>query len=72
MIRDLHLADMFTIANGFCGVAAIFAAMKFVDTAGAGHVYLAAGLIVAALVFDLLDGRTAPLASHRLCAGPRA
>jgi CDP-diacylglycerol--serine O-phosphatidyltransferase len=59
MIRALHLADLFTIANGFCGVAAIFAAMKFVDTEHAGHVYLATGLIVAALVFDVLDGRIA-------------
>jgi len=23
MIRSFHLADVFTIANGFCGVAAI-------------------------------------------------
>ena len=59
LIRDLHLADLFTIANGFCGVAAIFAAMKFVDTLNVRHVYFATGLIVAALVFDLLDGRIA-------------
>jgi CDP-diacylglycerol--serine O-phosphatidyltransferase len=59
MIRDLHLADLFTIANGLCGMAAIFAAMQFVDTAHAGRVFLAAGLIAAALVFDLLDGRIA-------------
>ena len=59
MIRDLHLADLFTIANGFCGVAAIFAAMKFVDTLNAGHVYFATGLILAAFVFDVLDGRVA-------------
>ena len=29
MLRDFHLADLFTIANGFCGVAALFAAMRF-------------------------------------------
>ena len=59
LIRDLHLADLFTIANGFCGVAAIFEAMKFVDTLNVRHVYFATGLIVAALVFDLVDGRIA-------------
>jgi CDP-diacylglycerol--serine O-phosphatidyltransferase len=32
MIRSFHLADFFTIANGFCGVGAIFAAMKYLST----------------------------------------
>lgn len=59
MIRSFHLADLFTIANGFCGVAAIFEAMKFLNTYDARHVYLAALLIPVALVFDVLDGRVA-------------
>ena len=28
MIRDFHAADFFTLANGGCGTAAIFLAMK--------------------------------------------
>jgi CDP-diacylglycerol--serine O-phosphatidyltransferase len=59
MIRSFHLADLFTIANGFCGVGAIFEAMKFLGTNDAGHIYLAALLIPVALVFDVLDGRIA-------------
>jgi CDP-diacylglycerol--serine O-phosphatidyltransferase len=59
MIRSFHLADLFTIANGFCGVSAIFEAMKFLNTADARHIYLAAALIPIALVFDVLDGRIA-------------
>jgi CDP-diacylglycerol--serine O-phosphatidyltransferase len=59
MIRSFHLADLFTIANGFCGVGAIFEAMKFLTTNDAGHLYLAALLIPVALVFDVLDGRVA-------------
>ncbi len=59
MIRSFHLADLFTIANGFCGVAAIFEAMKFLDTRDAKHAYVAALLIPVALVFDVLDGRVA-------------
>jgi CDP-diacylglycerol--serine O-phosphatidyltransferase len=59
MIRSFHLADLFTIANGFCGVGAIFEAMKFLNTNDAGHIYLAALLIPIALVFDVLDGRVA-------------
>ena len=59
MIRSFHLADLFTIANGFCGVSAIFEAMKFLSTHDTRHLYLAALLIPVALVFDVLDGRTA-------------
>jgi CDP-diacylglycerol--serine O-phosphatidyltransferase len=56
MIRSFHLADVFTIANGFCGVGAIFEAMKFLSTRDTRHLYLAASLIPVALVFDVLDG----------------
>lgn len=59
MLRQFTLADFFTLANGLCGVAAIFAAMRFLVTADAQHVYLAAALIPVALVLDVLDGRIA-------------
>ncbi len=59
MIRNFHLADLFTISNGFCGVWAIFEAMKYIRTGEAGHVYKGALLIPLALVFDVLDGRIA-------------
>ena len=32
MLRSFHVADDFTIANAFCGVSAIFEAMKFLGT----------------------------------------
>jgi CDP-diacylglycerol---serine O-phosphatidyltransferase len=59
MIRSFHLADLFTLANGFCGVAAIFEAMKFLRDGDKRHAYAAALLIPLALVFDVLDGRLA-------------
>jgi CDP-diacylglycerol---serine O-phosphatidyltransferase len=59
MIRSFHLADFFTIANAFCGVSAIFEAMKFLGTHDERHLYLAAFLIPVALLFDVLDGRIA-------------
>src|SRR5712691_8275558 len=59
MIRSFHLADVFTIANGFCGVGAIFEAMKYLGTHESRHLYLAALLVPVALVFDVLDGRIA-------------
>ena len=59
MIRSFHLADVFTIANGGCGVAAIFHAMSFIEDKQLWHLALAVGLIPLALVFDVLDGRIA-------------
>jgi CDP-diacylglycerol--serine O-phosphatidyltransferase len=59
MIRDFHLADFFTLANGASGMAAIFLTMEYVREPRAEKVYGAALLVVAALVFDVLDGRIA-------------
>ena len=59
MIRDFQLADFFTLANGCCGTAAIFLAMHHVREAGADKVYAAGILVIAALFFDVMDGRIA-------------
>jgi CDP-diacylglycerol--serine O-phosphatidyltransferase len=59
MIRGFHLADLFTIGNGICGVTAIFQAMKFLGTQDSRHLYLGALLVPLALIFDVLDGRIA-------------
>jgi CDP-diacylglycerol--serine O-phosphatidyltransferase len=59
MIRSFHLADFFTVANGFCGIAAIFEIIKYSSTGHVRHAYFAALLVPLALVFDVLDGRIA-------------
>ncbi len=59
MIREFHLADWFTLGNAICGVGALFSAMSFLETANTQHIYFAAALVFAALVFDVLDGRIA-------------
>ncbi len=59
MIREFHLADWFTLANGMCGVGALFASMTFLQTAEVRHLYFACALIPLAFVFDVLDGRVA-------------
>jgi CDP-diacylglycerol--serine O-phosphatidyltransferase len=59
MIRDFHFADLFTLANGFCGITAIFQALNFVGTGDRSHLYVAVGMIPLAIVFDFLDGRVA-------------
>ena len=59
MIRGFHLADLFTLANAACGVAAVFCAMKYLGDHSLAYFYVAAALAPAALVFDVLDGRIA-------------
>ena len=59
MIRDFHLADVMTLSNGACGTAAIFLAMDHVREALVDKVYAAGLLVVAALLFDVMDGRIA-------------
>jgi CDP-diacylglycerol--serine O-phosphatidyltransferase len=59
MIRGFHLADFFTLANAGCGVAAVFCGMVYATSQSVPYFFAAAGLVVAALVFDVLDGRIA-------------
>ena len=59
MIREFHLADWFTLGNAVCGAGALFSTMTYLETGFVKHVYFASGLIFAALVFDVLDGRIA-------------
>jgi CDP-diacylglycerol--serine O-phosphatidyltransferase len=59
MIREFHLADWFTLGNAVCGIGSIFSTMTFVLSNEVVHIYYAAALVFAALVFDVLDGRIA-------------
>lgn len=59
MIREFHLADWFTLGNAICGTGALFSMMSFLSSGDRFHIYLAATLVFAALVFDVLDGRIA-------------
>jgi CDP-diacylglycerol--serine O-phosphatidyltransferase len=59
MIREFHLADWFTLANAVCGTGALFSMLTYLQTTDVMHVYFACGMVVAALIFDVLDGRIA-------------
>ena len=59
MIRSFHLADWFTLGNAVCGVGSLFATINYIQDHGAEHVYYACALVLAAFVFDVLDGRVA-------------
>jgi CDP-diacylglycerol--serine O-phosphatidyltransferase len=59
LIRAFHLADVFTLANAACGVAAIGMAMRSLVTQRTEDLLVAAAFAPAALLFDVLDGRIA-------------
>lgn len=59
MLRAFHLADFVTLANGACGVAAIFCSLAFARAGADRLIYIATALVVLALVFDVLDGHIA-------------
>ncbi len=59
MLRSFHLADLLTIANGCCGIGAVFRAMRFMESHAIRDIYIAVLLIPLAIVFDVLDGRIA-------------
>ncbi|MDR3380388.1 CDP-alcohol phosphatidyltransferase family protein [Cupriavidus basilensis] len=59
MIRELHLADLFTLGNAACGMASVFFAMFYIASGSPAHFMAAAALAPAAFIFDVLDGRIA-------------
>ena len=59
MIREFHLADWFTLANAVCGTGAMFSSMSYLENGDTKHLHYAAALVLAALIFDVLDGRIA-------------
>lgn len=59
MIRGFQLADFFTLANAGCGVAAVLFAMLYIETRSVIYFFGSGAMMMAALVFDVLDGRIA-------------
>jgi len=59
MIREFHLADVFTLGNAACGVGAVFLSMAYMASQSLPQFLWAAALAPAAFVFDVFDGRIA-------------
>lgn len=59
MIREFHFADWFTLGNAVCGTVAVLTAMNYLRSPEVERLYVSGALILAALVFDVLDGRIA-------------
>ncbi|KAF2664936.1 phosphatidylserine synthase [Microthyrium microscopicum] len=61
MIRALHLADLITELNGFCGIMSIFSSLRYVQGPSTEYGYLWAALAFMpfGLFFDFMDGKVA-------------
>ncbi|KAJ9134739.1 CDP-diacylglycerol--serine O-phosphatidyltransferase [Pleurostoma richardsiae] len=61
LIRAMHLADLITELNGFCGIMSIFASLRYClgDPTALGNLYTALALLPLGLFFDFMDGKVA-------------
>lgn len=59
MIRDFQVADFLTLGNGFSGMGAILACMKYAVSGEPWALKLAFGLLPISITCDVLDGRVA-------------
>ncbi|KAH8903897.1 CDP-diacylglycerol--serine O-phosphatidyltransferase [Coniochaeta sp. PMI_546] len=60
LIRALHLADLITELNGFCGVMSIFSSMRYLSSpTSTGNLYAALAFLPFGLFFDFMDGKVA-------------
>ena len=66
MVRSYTPADLFTLANASCGTVTIFLCLSYIDDGErSAQLWAAFVLPVFALVFDVLDGYVARLATRR-------
>ncbi|EEB06195.2 phosphatidylserine synthase Pps1 [Schizosaccharomyces japonicus yFS275] len=61
LIRALHLADLLTEMNGFCGVMSIFTSLRYClgDQYDYSNLWKALLLMPCGLLFDFMDGKVA-------------
>ncbi|KAI9879231.1 MAG: CDP-diacylglycerol-serine O-phosphatidyltransferase [Pleopsidium flavum] len=61
MIKALHLADLITEMNGFCGIMSVFSSMRYCLGASSNYSNLWAALAFMpfGLFFDFMDGKVA-------------
>jgi len=61
LIRALHLADVITELNGFCGVMSIFSSMRYClgEPTSYGNLWAALAFMPFGLFFDFMDGKVA-------------
>lgn len=69
LIRNMHLADLITLMNGFSGFYSIVSCLRFTSTGQSHYVQRAHLFIFLGLFFDFFDGRVARLRSKSSLMG---
>ena len=69
MIRNLHLADLITMMNGFSGFYSIVSCLRFTLTGKAHYVQRAHFFILLGMFFDFFDGKVARLRNRSSLMG---
>ncbi|PHH83998.1 hypothetical protein CDD83_2659 [Cordyceps sp. RAO-2017] len=61
LVRAMHLADLITLMNGFCGVMSIFSSLRYClgNPNSRANVWLALFFLPFGLFFDFFDGKVA-------------
>ncbi|KAG8162776.1 hypothetical protein KVR01_007254 [Diaporthe batatas] len=61
LIRAMHLADLITELNGFCGIMSVFSSLRYClqDDYSRGNIYAALAFLPFGLFFDFMDGKVA-------------
>jgi CDP-diacylglycerol--serine O-phosphatidyltransferase len=61
LVKALHLADLVTELNGFCGVMSVFSSMRYClgEPTEYGAIWAALGFMPFGLFFDFMDGKIA-------------
>ena len=56
LIRQLVLADLITLANASSGTLSILSSITYLKSTQESYIHTASWLLVASLIFDILDG----------------
>ncbi|KDN41334.1 CDP-diacylglycerol--serine O-phosphatidyltransferase [Tilletiaria anomala UBC 951] len=59
LVRNFHLADAFTLMNGFCGAQSLFHSARYLLTSDPRHAWFALWFPLFGAIFDMLDGKVA-------------
>jgi CDP-diacylglycerol--serine O-phosphatidyltransferase len=60
LIKAMHLADLITEMNGFCGVMSVFSSMRYMaDPTHRGYMWASLAFMPFGLFFDFMDGKVA-------------
>ncbi|EEA24015.1 CDP-diacylglycerol-serine O-phosphatidyltransferase [Talaromyces marneffei ATCC 18224] len=60
MVRTLHLADLITELNGFCGFMSVLSSMRYLsEPESLNNIWFALAFMPFGLFFDFMDGRVA-------------